>query len=351
MGIPAVMGIKNICDFLKDGQWVIVDGFSGHIIIDPDEACKEDYDKKFETYKSHLIKLKAFKDLKLETKTGKPIEVSGNIAKIEEVSKVLENGGDGIGLFRSEFLFMDRDHPPTEEEQFKAYKEVLSKMKPKPVIIRTMDLGGDKSVSYLDIEEEMNPFLGFRAIRYCLQHPDLLKTQLRALLRSSVFGHLRIMFPMVSTLKEIQKLKALFNICKEELYECNIDFSESIEIGIMIEVPSAAIMSDVLAQEVDFFSIGTNDLTQYTMAADRMNSQVDNLYNNDDPAVLRLIEMTILNAHKAGIWCGMCGAAAGDPKLVPLFLKMGLDEFSMSPGEILRAKSIISDCLKQETCP
>lgn len=343
--IPAVVGLKDITDVVKNGDILIVDGIEGTVIIDPDHDTVTKYVALQEAYNQEKEELKKLIDVKAVTKSGKRIEVAGNIGKPEDVHKVLENGADGIGLFRTEFLYMDRDEMPTEEEQFESYKYVLERMEGKPVVIRTLDIGGDKQLPYLAMPNEMNPFLGYRAIRLCLDRTDLFKVQLRALLRASVFGNLKVMFPMVSSLNEFTKSKKLVEECTLELKNEGKEVSETIEWGIMVEIPSAAIMADELAKHVDFFSIGTNDLIQYTLAADRMSEKVSYLYDPMHPAVLRLIKMTIDGAHSQGKWCGMCGEMAGDETAIPTLIAYGLDEFSMSASSVLRAKQVI---LEQE---
>ncbi|NLJ58872.1 MAG: phosphoenolpyruvate--protein phosphotransferase [Tissierellia bacterium] len=346
LGIPTVVGIDNITDKIKCGDTVICDGKTGKVLTNPN-------DKQLTHYRQKKIRLDEInKELKEQiglptvTKDGFLISLAANIGTPNDVELVLENDAEGIGLFRSEFIFMNRDCQPTEEEQFEQYKEVLVKMGDKPVIIRTLDIGGDKNVPYFDIPEEMNPFLGYRAIRLCLGNVEVFRSQLRAILRASVYGNVKIMFPMISTMKELKDSKKILEQAKKELTHEGIPFKDNIEIGIMIEIPSAAIISDMLAKEVDFFSIGTNDLIQYTMAVDRMNSKLSHLYSQYHPALLRLIKGIIDNAHKAGIWVGMCGEAAGDPKLIPVFVGMGLDEFSMSSPSILRSRYIIRNLNK-----
>lgn len=343
--IPAVVGLHDITETVQNGDILIVDGIEGRVIIDPDHETVTKYVALQEAYNQEKEELKKLVDVKAKTKSGKRIEVAGNIGKPEDVHKVLENGADGIGLFRTEFLYMDRDDMPTEEEQFESYKYVLEKMEGKPVVIRTLDIGGDKQLPYLAMPNEMNPFLGYRAIRLCLDRTDLFKIQLRALLRASVYGNLKVMFPMVSSLSEFQKSKELVEECTLELKAEGHEVSESIEWGIMVEIPAAAVMADELAKHVDFFSIGTNDLIQYTLAADRMSEKVSYLYDPMHPAVLRLIKMTIDGAHSQGKWCGMCGEMAGDETAIPTLVEYGLDEFSMSASSILRAKQVI---LEQE---
>ena len=343
--IPAVVGLHDITETVQNGDILIVDGIEGRVIIDPDHETVTKYVALQEAYNQEKEELKKLVDVKAKTKSGKRIEVAGNIGKPEDVHKVLENGADGIGLFRTEFLYMDRDDMPTEEEQFESYKYVLEKMEGKPVVIRTLDIGGDKQLPYLAMPNEMNPFLGYRAIRLCLDRTDLFKIQLRALLRASVYGNLKVMFPMVSSLSEFQKSKELVEECTVELKAEGHEVSESIEWGIMVEIPAAAVMADELAKHVDFFSIGTNDLIQYTLAADRMSEKVSYLYDPMHPAVLRLIKMTIDGAHSQGKWCGMCGEMAGDETAIPTLVEYGLDEFSMSASSVLRAKQVI---LEQE---
>lgn len=343
--IPAVVGLHDITESVQNGDILIVDGIEGRVIIDPDHETVTKYVALQEAYNQEKEELKKLVDVKAKTKSGKRIEVAGNIGKPEDVHKVLENGADGIGLFRTEFLYMDRDDMPTEEEQFESYKYVLEKMEGKPVVIRTLDIGGDKQLPYLAMPNEMNPFLGYRAIRLCLDRTDLFKIQLRALLRASVYGNLKVMFPMVSSLSEFQKSKDLVEECTLELKVEGHEVSDSIEWGIMVEIPAAAVMADELAKHVDFFSIGTNDLIQYTLAADRMSEKVSYLYDPMHPAVLRLIKMTIDGAHSQGKWCGMCGEMAGDETAIPTLVEYGLDEFSMSASSILRAKQVI---LEQE---
>jgi phosphotransferase system enzyme I (PtsI) len=339
--IPAVVGLLDITGVVKDGDLIIVDGSKGIVIINPSVAEIKEYEEIKEKFEKEREVLKILKNVKTVTKEGKFIEIAGNIGSPEDVDKVIENGGDGVGLFRTEFLYMDRDDMPSEEEQFTSYKYVLEKMQDKPVVIRTLDIGGDKKLSYLEMPEEMNPFLGYRAIRLCLDRKDIFKPQLRALLRASVYGNLKIMFPMISSLNEIQEAKSMLEQCRDELTREGYSVKSGIEVGIMIEIPAAAIMADELAKHVDFLSIGTNDLIQYTLAADRMNERVSYLYDPGHPAVLRLIKMTIDGAHKAGKWCGMCGEMAGDETYIKVLLEYGLDEFSMSASAILNAKKTI----------
>ena len=343
--IPAVLGLGDITDCVKNGDTVIVDGIAGDVIINPSEEVLAEYKAKKEKFQAEQEELKKLIDVKTTTKSGRRIEVCGNIGKPEDVKGVIENGGDGVGLFRTEFLYMDRESAPTEEEQFESYKYVLEKMDGKQVVIRTLDIGGDKTLPYLPLPEEMNPFLGYRAIRLCLDRKEIFKVQLRALLRASIYGNLCVMFPMISGLEEFLQAKEVVDECKAELKAEGKEYSETIQWGIMVEIPAAAVYADELAKYVDFFSIGTNDLIQYTLAADRMSEKVSYLYNPMHPAVLRLIKMTIDGAHKHGKWVGMCGEMAGDEAAIPTLVEYGLDEFSMSATSILGAKKII---LEQE---
>ena len=343
--IPAVLGLGDITSAVKTGDKIIVDGITGDVIINPSEDVIAEYEAKKEKFKAEQEELKKLIDVKTTTKSGKRVEVCGNIGQPEDVLGVIANGGDGVGLFRTEFLYMDRDNAPTEEEQYESYKFVLEKMEGKQVVIRTLDIGGDKTLPYLPLPEEMNPFLGYRAIRLCLDRKEIFKVQLRALLRASVYGNLCVMFPMISGLEEFQNAKAVVEECKAELRAEGKEYSDSIQWGIMVEIPAAAVYADELAKHVDFFSIGTNDLIQYTLAADRMSEKVSYLYNPMHPAVLRLIKMTIDGAHKHGKWVGMCGEMAGDEAAIPTLVEYGLDEFSMSATSILNAKKIM---LEQE---
>ncbi len=346
--IPAVSGVKDITNKTKNGDFAIIDGKEGLVILNPSKEEIDNYKEKKERYEQFKLKLNEIKGKESISKDGVKVEIAANIGTPKDVDKVIENDAEGIGLYRTEFLYMDSDKLPTEEEQFEAYKIVAERMEGKPVVIRTLDVGGDKDIPYLDLPEEMNPFLGYRAIRLCLDRKDIFKTQLRALLRASAFGNVKIMFPMISSIEEIREAKKVLEEAKEELRKENISFNEDIEVGIMVEIPAAAIHSDIFAKEVDFFSIGTNDLIQYTLAVDRGNQDISYLYNQYHPAVLKLINMTIKNGHKEGIWVGMCGEAAGDEKLIPILLGMGLDEFSMSSSSILKARWIINNTSKEE---
>ncbi|WP_430884952.1 phosphoenolpyruvate--protein phosphotransferase [Fusibacter sp. JL216-2] len=339
--IPAVVGLGNITEAAIDVDMVAINGDSGEVILSPDAAQLETYmnlKSEYETMKNALKELTGQDSVTLD---GVGVELAGNIGTPKDVKGLIKNDAEGVGLYRTEFIYMDRDTLPTEEEQFESYKKVLESMNQKPVVIRTLDVGGDKNLSYLKIDEEMNPFLGYRAIRLCLDEVEIFKTQLRALLRASVYGQLKIMFPMISSLEELKAAKAILEAVKVDLTAEGLAYSDDIQVGMMIEVPSAAINSDILAKHVDFFSIGTNDLIQYTCAVDRMNEKIHKLYNPFNPAVLRLIKMVIENGHKEGIWVGMCGEMAGDERMIPILLGLGLDEFSMSPISILPARKLI----------
>jgi phosphotransferase system enzyme I (PtsI) len=348
MGIPTIVGIEGVLDKIEDDSLILCDGETGEVITNPTKKQINLFKKKKEYENKIKDELKKQMNLPTITRDGFKVELSSNIGTPNDVSMVLQNDGEGIGLLRSEFIFMNRKCQPTENEQFEEYKEVLVEMGDKPVVIRTLDIGGDKELPYFDIPKEMNPFLGYRAIRLCLGNLDIFKTQLRAILRASMYGNAKIMFPMISTMKELRDAKSLLEESKNELRAEGILFKENIEVGIMIEIPSAAIISDLLAKEVDFFSIGTNDLIQYTMAVDRMNSKLSHLYSQYHPALLRLIKNVIKNGHDAGIWVGMCGEAAGDSKLIPVFIGMGLDEFSMNASSILRSRYIIRNLNKKD---
>jgi len=339
--IPAVVGIADITGAVRNGDIVIVDGIKGEVIINPDDETLNRYRTIKETYEAEKKQLRSLVGKNILDKNGNHIEIAANIGSPDDISKVLENGADGIGLFRTEFLYMDRETMPDEDEQYESYKIVLEKMDNKPVVIRTLDIGGDKRLKYLEMPDELNPFLGYRATRLCLDRPEIFKIQLRALLRASVYGNLKIMFPMISSLREFVQAKGILNECRAELNAEGISVSDSIELGIMVEIPSAALTADELAKHVDFFSIGTNDLIQYTLAADRMNEKVSYLYEPMHPAVLKLIKMTIEEAHKQGKWCGMCGEMASDEAALATLLEYGLDEFSMSASSILGIKKLI----------
>ncbi|HBH3603614.1 TPA: phosphoenolpyruvate--protein phosphotransferase [Clostridioides difficile] len=340
--IAAIVGLNDITSKVKDGDFVVFNGDTGEVIVNPDEETINKYTELKAKYEDERKALQLLKGKTSVTLDGKHVELAGNIGTPNDIEGLIKNDAEGVGLYRTEFLYMDRDSFPTEEIQYEAYKAVLEGMDGKPIVIRTLDIGGDKELSYLSMEPEMNPFLGYRAIRLCLDRKDIFKTQLRALYRASVHGRLRIMFPMISSLEELLQAKEVVKEVLAELDSEGVAYAKDVEIGMMIEVPSAAVISDVLAKHVDFFSIGTNDLIQYTCAVDRMNQKISYLYNQFNPAVLRLIKTVIDNAHKEGKWAGMCGESAGDQKMIPILLGMGLDEFSMSPISILPARKLIT---------
>jgi phosphotransferase system enzyme I (PtsI) len=349
-GLVAVVGAGDMSPQIKNGEMLILDGTYGIIIVNPDSATLGSYKEKQTAHLDRTEYLKKLAQLPCVTSSGKRIILAANIGSEQEVEEAAKNGADAIGLFRTEFLYLDRDSAPDEEEQFLIYKFVLERMGNKPVIVRTLDIGGDKEIPYLGLPREENPFLGARALRLCFMYPEIFRTQIRALLRASVFGTLEIMFPMVQSVEEIEEAKKFLGDCKHELAAEGKGFAKEIRVGIMIEIPAAAIISDELARHCDFFSIGTNDLTQYTLAADRGNKAVAKLYNPFHPAVLKLIKTTIDSAHKHGIPCGMCGEFAGNPEAIPLLLEYGLDEFSMSAALIPATKDIImnGECQKKE---
>lgn len=348
MEVPAVLSIENICSIAKNGDKVVLDGTSGEAILNPDDETVEKFKKMYSDYQNEKALLKEYAGKPSQTKDGVKVELVCNIGKPADANKAVECDGEGIGLFRTEFLFMDRDSMPTEEEQFEAYKEVAEKMKGKPVIIRTLDIGGDKDVPYLGLEHEDNPFLGFRAIRYCLQRKDIYEIQLKALLRASAFGKIKIMVPLVTGVDELRQVKAMIKEIMAELDKEGVAYNKNIEVGVMMETPAACMMADALAKEAAFFSIGTNDLTGYTMAVDRGNAKVAYLYSTYNPAVLRAIKRIIECGKKEGIMVGMCGEAAADSKLIPLLLAFGLDEFSVSATSVLKTRKTISDCTMDE---
>lgn len=348
MEVPAVLSIENICSIAKNGDKVVLDGTSGEAILNPDDETVEKFKKMYSDYQNEKALLKEYAGKPSQTKDGVKVELVCNIGKPADANKAVECDGEGIGLFRTEFLFMDRGSMPTEEEQFEAYKEVAEKMKGKPVIIRTLDIGGDKDVPYLGLEHEDNPFLGFRAIRYCLQRKDIYEIQLKALLRASAFGKIKIMVPLVTGVDELRQVKAMIKDIMAELDKEGVAYNKNIEVGVMMETPAACMMADVLAKEAAFFSIGTNDLTGYTMAVDRGNAKVAYLYSTYNPAVLRAIKRIIECGKKEGIMVGMCGEAAADSKLIPLLLAFGLDEFSVSATSVLKTRKTISDCTMDE---
>ncbi|HCY9746211.1 TPA: phosphoenolpyruvate--protein phosphotransferase [Staphylococcus aureus] len=346
--IPAIVGTKSITQEAKQGDMIIVDGLNGDVIVNPTEDELIAYQDKRERYFADKKELQKLRDADTVTVDGVHAELAANIGTPNDLPGVVENGAQGIGLYRTEFLYMGRDQMPTEEEQFEAYKEVLEAMDGKRVVVRTLDIGGDKELSYLNLPEEMNPFLGYRAIRLCLAQQDIFRPQLRALLRASVYGKLNIMFPMVATINEFREAKAILLEEKENLKNEGHDISDDIELGIMVEIPATAALADVFAKEVDFFSIGTNDLIQYTLAADRMSERVSYLYQPYNPSILRLVKQVIEASHKEGKWTGMCGEMAGDETAIPLLLGLGLDEFSMSATSILKARRQINGLSKNE---
>ena len=341
--IPAVVGSENVTSSVKSGDMVIVDGLHGNIIIDPSQAEIDEYQKKATAFEKERAEWAKLVDAPSVSKDGKHFEIAANIGTPDDVADAVKQGVDGVGLFRSEFLYMSSNHLPTEDEQFEAYKKAVVGMKGKPVVVRTLDIGGDKPLDYLPLPEEMNPFLGYRAIRICLHRPDIFKTQLRALIRASEFGPVEIMFPMIATLAELRQAKSIYQECKDELQKDHPGLGDNVKIGMMIEVPLAALYADQLAKEVDFFSIGTNDLIQYCFAADRGNDAVSYLYQPLNPAFLRLIKHVIDAAHANNTKAAMCGEMAGDQLAMPLLLGMGLDEYSMSASSILRTRSMMKD--------
>ncbi|WP_163652399.1 phosphoenolpyruvate--protein phosphotransferase [Listeria sp. PSOL-1] len=346
--IPAIVGTKEVTASVKNDQMIIIDGLEGNVIIEPTDDQIAHYKQVQSDFARQKAEWEKLKHEKTVSKDGIHVELAANIGTPNDLEGVNANGGEAVGLYRTEFLYMGRDNFPTEEEQFEAYKTVLEGMKDRSVVVRTLDIGGDKTLPYLELPEEMNPFLGFRAIRLCFANQELFRTQLRALLRASVYGKLKIMFPMIATIGEFRQAKAILLDEKEKLVASGTKVADDIELGIMIEIPAAAVLADQFAKEVDFFSIGTNDLIQYTMAADRMNERVAYLYQPYNPSILRLIKNVINASHKEGKWTGMCGEMAGDQTAIPLLLGMGLDEFSMSASSILKSRSLIKRLDKSE---
>ena len=344
--IPAITKVEDATKIFRNGDYVGINGETGEIYLNPSQEEKENLEKLEEKITKEKEELEKYRDEVTKTMDGYVVELVANIGTPSDVETILKNTAEGVGLLRSEFLYMDSENMPTEDEQFEAYKEVTEKMEDRPVIIRTLDVGGDKELKYLHLEKESNPFLGYRAIRLCLDNISLFKTQLRAILRASAYGNLSIMFPMISSIEELRDAKKVLEECKKELDIKNIDYKKNIKVGIMIEIPSAALISYGLAKECDFFSIGTNDLIQYTVATERGNEKISKLYTKFHPAVIKLIKQAIDGAHDAGIFCGMCGEAAGDELYIPLLIGLGLDEFSMNSNSILRARKRISELEK-----
>ncbi|MFC6314153.1 phosphoenolpyruvate--protein phosphotransferase [Lapidilactobacillus achengensis] len=338
--IPAIVGAGTVTTDIKADQQVIVDGNTGDIVVEPTAADVAKYQQLAKEYAAQKAEWAKLRDARTETADGKHFELAANIGTPKDLAGATDNGAEAIGLYRTEFLYMDSPELPTEDDQFDAYKAVIEGMNGKPVVVRTMDIGGDKHLPYLPLPEEMNPFLGYRAIRISLSRQDIFRTQLRALLRASAFGHLRIMFPMIATLQEFRQAKAILDEEKAKLVAEGTEVGKY-EVGIMIEIPAAAVLADQFAKEVDFFSIGTNDLIQYTMAADRGNEHVSYLYQPYNPSILRLVKHVIDSAHKEGKWAGMCGEAAGDPIMAPILVGLGLDEFSMGATSILKIRSLM----------
>lgn len=346
--IPLITEIHNINEIFNNEQYICMNGSTGEIFINPTKEEENNLLEQQKLIEEEKNKLEEYKNKETKTKDGFKVELASNIGIPSDVEKVIESTAEGIGLFRTEFLYMDNEKMPTEEEQFLSYKEVAEKMQGKPVIIRTLDVGGDKEIKYLNLPKEENPFLGFRAIRICLANIEMFKIQLRAILKASAYGNISIMIPMISSIEELSKTKQIVEECKKELQEKNIKFKKDIKLGIMIEIPSTAIMAEQFAKECDFFSIGTNDLIQYTVAVERGNEKISNLYSKYNPAVIRLIKMAIDGAHKEGIFCGMCGEVAGDSKFIPILIGMGLDEFSMNSNKILQARKVITNLEKKQ---
>ncbi|MGE5675793.1 MAG: phosphoenolpyruvate--protein phosphotransferase [Mycobacterium leprae] len=348
LGLPAVVGAPGLLETVKDGDLLVVDGATGKVLVNPEAGELAEYQTKAKQYAEERAGLAALKEQPAVTTDGHRIELVANVGNPRDVGPALEGGAEGVGLYRTEFLFMDRDRMPTEDEQFDAYKAVVEGMGGHPVIIRTLDIGGDKQIPYLEMPQEMNPFLGWRALRMCLDRPDLFKTQLRAILRASAFGQCLVMFPMVSSIDEVRRAKAILAEATAELKAEGKSFDAAMKVGVMIEIPSAALIADQMAREVDFFSIGSNDLIQYTMAVDRMNQRIANLYDPLHPGVLRLIAMVIDAAHKHGRFAGMCGEMAGDTSATPILLGLGLDEFSMSAGSVPQVKKLVRQLSKEQ---
>lgn len=347
--IPAIVGIRHIFENIKENDFIALNGATGEIFLNPTQEKIEELTKNQENIKQEKQELEKYKNKKAITKDGHQVELLANIGGPQDIQIVIDNTAEGVGLLRSEFLYMDAKDFPSEEEQFEAYKKIAESLENKRLVIRTLDIGGDKDLKYMKLPKEENPFLGYRAIRIYLDNVDLFKVQLRAILRASSYGNVAIMLPMISSIEELRKSKEIIEEVKQELKEKNIKFNENIEVGIMVEIPSSAVMADEFAKECDFFSIGTNDLIQYTIAVERGNEKLANLYSHFNPAVIRLIKSAIDGAHKNGILCGMCGEAAGDVRFIPLLVGLGLDEFSMNANKILKVRKLITD-LDFEEC-
>lgn len=347
--IPAIVGIRHIFENIKENDFIALNGATGEIFLNPTQEKIEELTKNQENIKQEKQELEKYKNKKAITKDGHQVELLANIGGPQDIQIVIDNTAEGVGLLRSEFLYMDAKDFPSEEEQFEAYKKIAESLGNKRLVIRTLDIGGDKDLKYMKLPKEENPFLGYRAIRIYLDNVDLFKVQLRAILRASSYGNVAIMLPMISSIEELRKSKEIIEEVKQELKAKNIKFNENIEVGIMVEIPSSAVMADEFAKECDFFSIGTNDLIQYTIAVERGNEKLVNLYSHFNPAVIHLIKSAIDGAHKNGILCGMCGEAAGDVKFIPLLVGLGLDEFSMNANKILKARKLIID-LNFEEC-
>ncbi len=341
LSIPAIVGCGQGLNALEEGDMIVIDGMEGKIISRPSEAVIAEYEEKKAAYEAERDALRAFVGMPSSTQSGRTVEIAANIAGPEDIEAVLLNDAEGVGLFRTEFIYMNRTEPPTEEDQIAIYTKILKGLGDKPVIFRTMDIGGDKEVSYLNIGNEANPFLGYRAIRYCLREPEIFKTQISAILQAAVHGNAKIMFPMISSVKEFLKAKAFVEEVKEALKAAGKAFADDVALGIMVEIPSAAILADTFADYVDFFSIGTNDLTQYTLAVDRQNSEIADLYDYMHPAVLSLVERVVKTGREKGVWVGMCGNAAADPRMIEKLMAWGIDEISMSPTKVLESRKFV----------
>ncbi len=341
LSIPAIVGCGQGLNALEEGDMIVIDGMEGKIISRPSEAVIAEYEEKKAAYEAERDALRAFVGMPSSTQSGRTVEIAANIAGPEDIEAVLLNDAEGVGLFRTEFIYMNRTEPPTEEDQIAIYTKILKGLGDKPVIFRTMDIGGDKEVSYLNIGNEANPFLGYRAIRYCLREPEIFKTQISAILQAAVHGNAKIMFPMISSVKEFLKAKAFVEEVKEALKAAGKAFADDVALGIMVEIPSAAILADTFADHVDFFSIGTNDLTQYTLAVDRQNSEIADLYDYMHPAVLSLVERVVKTGREKGVWVGMCGNAAADPRMIEKLMAWGIDEISMSPTKVLESRKFV----------